>query len=72
MESLEFNFAKLPLWIQLGNIPLELFSHKGVSYIASALRNPLYMDRITTTQECLAYAKVCVEMEASLDILRNV
>ena len=26
MKSLEFNMAKLPIWIQLGNIPLELFT----------------------------------------------
>ena len=68
MKSLEFSMAKLPLWIQLSNIPLELFSQKGISYIASGLGNPLYMDRITTSQQRLAYARVCVEVEASKTI----
>ena len=30
------------------------------------------MDRITTNQQCLAYVKVCVEVEASLDIPRSI
>ena len=60
--------TKLHLWIQLGNIPLELFTQKGFSYIASALTNPLYMDKITTSQQCLGYAKVCIEIEASMEI----
>ena len=68
MRSLEFNMAKLPIWIQLENIPLELFTQAGISYIASALGNPLYMDRITASQKRLAFAKVCVEIEASKEI----
>ena len=68
MESLQLNMAKLPIWIQLGNIPLELFTQRGISYIASAIGNPLYMDRITASQQRLAFAKVCVEVEAAKDI----
>ena len=42
LSSLEFNMAKLSIWIQLGNIPLKLFMQRGISYIASVLGNPLY------------------------------
>ena len=72
MNSLEFNMAKLPVWIHLGNIPLELFTQKGISYIASAIGNPLYMDRITASQQRLAFAKVCVELEASMEVIRSI
>ena len=58
MRLLEYNMAKLPLWIHLGNILLELFTQIGISYIASTLGNPLYMDRITVNQQRLAFAKV--------------
>ena len=68
MQSLEFNMTKLPVWIQLGNVPLELFLQKGISYITSVLGNPLYMDNITANQQQLAYAKACVEIEATLEI----
>ncbi|XVE63318.1 hypothetical protein DITRI_Ditri07aG0010400 [Diplodiscus trichospermus] len=60
--------ARLPVWMQLGNIPLELFTQTGISYIARALRNPLYMDRFTTSQQRLAFAKVCVEVEATSEL----
>ena len=72
MRSLEFDMTKLPLWIHLGNIPLELFTQTGISYIASALGNPLYMDRFTANQQRLAFAKVCIEVEASRDIPRSI
>ena len=51
---------------------MELFTQKGISYIASALGNPLYMDRITANQQRLAYAKVCVEVAADKEILRSI
>ena len=59
---------KLPIWIHLGNIPLELFTKNGLSYLASAISNPLYMDRITANQQHLTFAKICVEVDASVEI----
>ena len=53
----------------MSNVPLKLFSQKGISYIATALGNPLYMDSIIAKQQRLADVKVCVEVEASMDIL---
>ena len=70
MKSLDFNMAKLPIWIQLGNVPLELFTKNRLSYIANAIGNPLYMDRITTKQQRLAFAKICVEVDANVEIPR--
>ena len=63
-----FNMSKMPMWIHLGNLPLELFTKNGLSYLASALGNPLYMDRITANQQRLAFAKICVEVDASMEI----
>ena len=68
MRSLEFNMAKLPLWIHLSNIPLELFTQTRISYIASAVGNPLYMDRFTASQQRLAFAKVCIKVESAKEI----
>ena len=72
LASLEFNMARLPLWIHLRNVPLELFNQNGLSYIASAIGTPLYMDKITASQQRLAFAKICVEVEASKDIPRSI
>ncbi|XVF61955.1 hypothetical protein PTKIN_Ptkin08bG0176800 [Pterospermum kingtungense] len=52
----------LPVWVQLSNIPLELFHQKGIGCIASAIGKPLYTDRITAQQLKLSYARVCVEI----------
>ncbi|XVF70698.1 hypothetical protein PTKIN_Ptkin11bG0183300 [Pterospermum kingtungense] len=68
MDSLEFNMARLPVWVHLDNVPLEAFTEKGLSYIASVLGKPLYMDRYTTQTERLSYARVCVELDAVKDI----
>ena len=63
---------KLPIWIQLSNIPLELFMQKRLSYIASAVGTSLYMDQITASQQRLAFAKICVEIEASMEIPKSI
>ncbi|KAK8603540.1 hypothetical protein V6N13_096018 [Hibiscus sabdariffa] len=44
LRSLEFDMEKLPVLVHLSRVPLELFTGIGLSYIASALGNPLYMD----------------------------
>ena len=59
---------KLPVWIHLGNIPLELFTPNGLSYITNALGTPLYMDHVMASQQRLAYAKICVELEVTMEI----
>ena len=72
LSTLEFNMAKLPLWIKLSNVPLELFTQRGISYIANAIGNLLYIDRITANQQRLSYAKVCVKIEVIKDIPRSI
>ncbi|KAK8685730.1 hypothetical protein V6N13_124766 [Hibiscus sabdariffa] len=64
LKSLNFNLRKLPIWIHLLNIPLELFTGVGLSYTSSALGYPLYMDSVTSSKSRLAFAKVCVEVDA--------
>ena len=36
------------------------------------LGNPLYMDRITANKQRVAYAKVCIEIEACMEVPRSV
>ena len=70
MGSLDFNMRKLPVWIHLGNVSLELFTEKRAKLHCKC--NPLYMDRITAVQQRLAYAKICVEIEASKNIPKRI
>ncbi|XP_031398560.1 uncharacterized protein LOC116209144 [Punica granatum] len=41
---------------------------KGISFIASAISKPLYMDRATALRSRLDYAKVCIEVEVENEI----
>ena len=61
---------KPPIWIHLSNISLELFTQKGLSYIASAVGISLYTDWIIASQERLAFAKIYVEIETIMEIPR--
>ncbi|KAK8690328.1 hypothetical protein V6N13_089021 [Hibiscus sabdariffa] len=63
LPKLEFDLVRMPIWVHLFNVPLELYSQQGLSYIASVVGNPLYMDSITANKERLAFAKVCVEIK---------
>lgn len=58
-------FKKIPMWIKIYGIPLEFWSSKGLSMVASAIGKPLYMDTITEKCERLEFAKICVEIESS-------
>ncbi|GKC11412.1 RNA-directed DNA polymerase, eukaryota, reverse transcriptase zinc-binding domain protein [Tanacetum coccineum] len=59
----------IPLWIKLCNVPLEAWSNKGISVIASSIGKPMIMDQ-TTTEMCnkgvgrIGYARVLVEVNA--------
>ena len=64
--------AKLPVWIHLHKVPLELFTQKGLSYIASGIGSPTYMDKITANQQRLSFAKICVEVKATRPIPRSI
>ncbi|GJT80579.1 disease resistance TIR-NBS-LRR class family protein [Tanacetum coccineum] len=60
---------KLPVWVKFRKLPLEAWSTKGLSAIASRLGTPLIMDQITT-QMCnlgngrVGFARVLIEVEA--------
>ncbi|XP_039003778.1 uncharacterized protein LOC120130649 [Hibiscus syriacus] len=61
-----------PWHIQNKPLFLRSWSPEGLSYLASALGNPLYMDTITTSRERLEYVKVCVEIEAGVTIPESI
>ncbi|KAI8535795.1 hypothetical protein RHMOL_Rhmol10G0201800 [Rhododendron molle] len=39
--------STIPLWVHFYNIPLELWTGPGFSYIASSVGRPLYVDKLT-------------------------
>ncbi|XP_034890608.1 uncharacterized protein [Populus alba] len=65
MQFLKDDLVRVPVWVRLYNVPLEYWTIKGLSYIASAIRVPLHADRTTLLCKRLSYARVCVEIDAS-------
>lgn len=64
--------SKLPIWIQIHNIPLQYWTAEGLSYIASAVGKPLYANEMTEQASSISYAKVCVEIDASATLPHSV
>ncbi|KAK8665140.1 hypothetical protein V6N13_005315 [Hibiscus sabdariffa] len=54
------------LWGKHGDV------ERGLSYIASAIGIPLYMDSVAASKQRLAYAKVCVEISIDSKLPRSV
>nr|GEW90480.1 hypothetical protein [Tanacetum cinerariifolium] len=62
--------CKIPIWIRLLNIPLEAWSVRGISALASRLGRPIMMDQVTADMcragtRRLGYARVLVEINAT-------
>ncbi|KAE8729631.1 hypothetical protein F3Y22_tig00003480pilonHSYRG00012 [Hibiscus syriacus] len=72
LQKLNFDLSRLPLWIHLFNVPLELFNREGLSYIASALGVPISMDSVTASKTRLEFSKVCIEVGAKEEIPKTV
>ncbi|KAF7150685.1 hypothetical protein RHSIM_Rhsim02G0109600 [Rhododendron simsii] len=54
---------KLPLWIQLHNVPLQYWTEEGLSYLASAIGKPMYADEMVEATSRISYARICVEVD---------
>ncbi|GAB2302720.1 hypothetical protein Dimus_036715 [Dionaea muscipula] len=64
--------SRIPVWASFFNIPLEYWTAAGLSKIASVVGRPLHLDRYTASRERLAYARVCIEVDAARPCHREV
>ncbi|KAJ6743016.1 ZINC KNUCKLE CX2CX4HX4C-RELATED [Salix viminalis] len=65
----QFDITKitsLPVWIRLRGLPLPLWSTRGLSMVASMVGTPLSCDEPTHRCTRLEYARICVEIDATL------
>ncbi|GJT51143.1 RNA-directed DNA polymerase, eukaryota, reverse transcriptase zinc-binding domain protein [Tanacetum coccineum] len=69
--------CKIPIWIRLFNIPLEAWSVRGISALASRLGRPIKMDQVTSKM-CkngvgrLGYARVLIEINVEDEFLDKI
>ncbi|XP_034915333.1 uncharacterized protein [Populus alba] len=63
--------STLPVWIRLHGLPFPLWSKQGLSMAASMVGRPLSCDEQTYNCTRLEYARVCVEIDATLPYVQN-
>ncbi|XP_044491520.1 uncharacterized protein LOC123215472 [Mangifera indica] len=65
------NIKKIAMWVKFYGVPLEYWSLKGFSHIASVLGRPLYVDSVTEEGSRLEFARICVEINVNHDFLEK-
>ncbi|XP_044479669.1 uncharacterized protein LOC123206502 [Mangifera indica] len=63
---------KVAIWVRMYGIPLEFWTPKGLSYIASAIGTPLYADFITEGGTRLDFARICIETKVDAECLDSI
>lgn len=54
----------VPVWVKLPDLKLHYFNATVLSGLGSLIGKPLFMDKLTTTQNRIAFARICVEIKA--------
>lgn len=57
--------------VKINNVHKSLCKTRGIEKIASAISRPKCLDKRTEGSEYLAYARVCVEIEADRELLES-
>ncbi|KAJ4830944.1 hypothetical protein Tsubulata_019836, partial [Turnera subulata] len=60
-----------PVWIKLKNVPLELLTKEGLSYLSSALGTPLHTDQNCSKIFKSDCVNVCVQIDFSKPLLNE-
>ncbi|GFZ11162.1 hypothetical protein Acr_22g0005600 [Actinidia rufa] len=57
-----------PVWIQLRNLPLDLWTKNILGRICSQVGKPIHMDKLTAQRERVTYARCLVEVNMAQDL----
>ncbi|KAK9053512.1 hypothetical protein SSX86_027504 [Deinandra increscens subsp. villosa] len=69
--------SSIPIWVTAHNVPIELWSGRGISKLMSCVGIPLLMDK-TTQERCLnpsgklGYVRVLVEVSADEELPKDI
>uniref|UniRef100_A0A6N2M7G0 DUF4283 domain-containing protein n=1 Tax=Salix viminalis TaxID=40686 RepID=A0A6N2M7G0_SALVM len=61
----------IPVWARLQGLPFPLWNKEGLSLAASMVGKPLASDEATMKCSRLEYARVCIEVDASLPLINQ-
>ena len=63
--------SKIPIWVNVYNIPMEYWNPEGLSHIASIIGKPLHVDKLTASGRRITFARMCIEVDAKFELLKN-
>lgn len=72
MPLLKKDLDKLPLLVKLQGVPFEYWTDEEISIVASGVGRPMYTDRRTMESTRIDFARICVELDAAIDFVREV
>ncbi|CAH9115377.1 unnamed protein product [Cuscuta europaea] len=58
-------FLKVPIWVKLPNLPMQLWNEEAMSEVASMSGTPLTTDRITQERANHNFARILIEVDVS-------
>ncbi|KAG5099586.1 hypothetical protein JHK82_044638 [Glycine max] len=64
--------SKIPVWVKLRNLPLELWNPQALGKILSKIGSPIRFDHLTTSKGSISFARALVEVDASLELIDEV
>ncbi|KAG5051936.1 hypothetical protein JHK87_004134 [Glycine soja] len=64
--------SKIPVWVKLRNLPLELWNPQALGKILSKIGSPIRSDHRTTSKGSISFARALVEVDASLELIDEV
>nr|GEU89886.1 histidine kinase 3 [Tanacetum cinerariifolium] len=75
LDSTELD--KVPLWVRLCNIPVEAWTVKGISALASRIGKPVVMDAVTASKckqgiRTVRFARVSIKVNAKKEMVDNI
>ncbi|KAL0415993.1 UNVERIFIED_CONTAM: hypothetical protein Slati_3431200 [Sesamum latifolium] len=71
-EFKEDDISSTPVWAILPSLPLECCHPNALGKVGSRLGTPIAMDSLTMMMECVSYARVLVEVDASKKLVDQV
>ncbi|KAL2226610.1 UNVERIFIED_CONTAM: hypothetical protein Sindi_2019700 [Sesamum indicum] len=72
MAMRKLKHTQVTVWIRLKHLPIELWTVKGLSTVASGIGRPLYPDVITRACTRLDFARVCVMLDVSSKLPKHI
>ncbi|KAJ4842319.1 hypothetical protein Tsubulata_039692 [Turnera subulata] len=69
IKPVDFSASLIPVWVQLKQVPFELLTKEGLSYLASAIGKPSHMNQDCSKMLASDRVSVCVDVDFSKPLL---